>query len=215
MFSEDYLMRIIRQATIAIARILGYKNAGQYEEATKEIDQTLGILLGMDSEIIRLMDDESIYLLLKNNETIDLIKLEIIADLFKEEGDIQQLQDHNAESKNYFTRSLNYYLLIGLDPEISRPTEIAQKIEDLIIKLGSNDLEENTLWNLSSYYEKRSEFTKAEDMLSKLAAQNDSAKYIIDEIKSFYNRLLEKNSDELAAGGMSRTQIQNELRKLE
>lgn len=215
MFSEDYLMRIIRQATIAIARILGYKNAGQYEEATKEIDQTLGILLGMDSEIIRLMDDESLYLLLKKNESVDLIKLEIIADLFKEEGDIQQLQKHLNESNNCYARSLIYYLMIGLDPEISRPKEIAQKIEELINKLDSNYLKENTLWNLFSYYENAGEFSKSEDMLNKLAAQNGSAKYIIDEIKSFYSRLLEKSLKEITTGGMSRTEIQNKLRKLE
>jgi hypothetical protein len=215
MFSEDYLMRIIRQATAAFARILGFKNSGQYQEAAKEIDQTLGILFGIDVEIIRLMDDNSLYLLLKKDEILDLNKLELIADLFKEEGDIQKLQNHKSEGIICYIRSLNFYLMITLETEISRPGELTQKIDDLMQKIGPHDLEEMTLWNLFFYYEKVSEFTKAENMLNKLAGQNDHAANVVDEMKSFYKRLLEKSSKDLSSGGTNRTQIQNKLRKLE
>lgn len=215
MFSEDYLLRIIRQATAVFARIIGLKSTGQYQEALKVIDQTLEQLLGLDAEMIGLLDDESVYLLLMKNEVLDLEKLGFIADLFKEKGDIKKLQDQIDESINCYIRSLNYYLMIGINSETSRPVELSPKIEELLQQLDTYNFNEQTLLNLYSYYENAREFAKADNILSRLAAQNDSKAYAADEMKSFYKRLLEKDPKELAAGGMSRTQIRNKLKELE
>ena len=127
MFSDDYLIRMIRQATAVFARIIGLKSAEQYQEALQVIDQTLEQLFGIDAEIIRLLDDESLYTLLMKNEVLDLEKLGFIADLFKEEGDIQKLQNQNNESINCYIRSLNYYLMIGINSETSHPIRIISK----------------------------------------------------------------------------------------
>jgi hypothetical protein len=52
------------------------------------------------------MDDESIYKILTKDEQIDIKRLGIIADLYKEEGDIIARQGQ-PESHNYYLRSLN------------------------------------------------------------------------------------------------------------
>ena len=41
MFSEDYILRMIRMATAALAQIIGLKKAGQYQQALQAIDQAL------------------------------------------------------------------------------------------------------------------------------------------------------------------------------
>jgi len=215
MFSDDYLLRIIRQATAVFASIIGLKCAGQYQEALKVINQTLEQLLGLDAEMISLLDDESLYLLLMKNEVLDVEKLGFIADLFKEEGDIKKLQNHIDESINCYIRSLTYYLIISINSETSRPIELPQKIDELLQQLGTYNYNEQTLLSLYFYYENAREFAKADNMLNRLATQNDSKAYVVDEMKSFYKRLLEKSPKELAAGGMSRTQIRNKLRELE
>jgi len=215
MFSEDYLIRMIRQATAVFARIIGLKSAGQYQEALQVIDQTLEQFLGMDSETIRLLDDESLFIILMKNEVLDLEKLGFIADLFKEEGDIQKLQDQDNEGINCYTRSLNYYLMISSNSGTSRPIELSQKIDELLQKLDGYYFEEKTLLDLFCYYENAREFAKADHILSKLAARNDTRVNVADEMKSFYQRLIEKSPKELAAGGMSRTQIRNKLKELE
>jgi tetratricopeptide (TPR) repeat protein len=215
MFSEDYLIRMIRQATAVFARVIGLKSVGQYQEALQVIDQTLEQLFGMDAEIIKLLDDESVYKIFMKNEVLDLEKLGFIADLFKEEGDIQKLQNQNNESINCYIRSLNYYLMISINSETSRPIELSQKIGEVLQKLDAYYFEEKTLLNLFCYYENAREFAKADNMLSRLAARNDSKANVVDEMKSFYKRLIEKSPKELAAGGMSRTQIRNKLKELE
>jgi tetratricopeptide (TPR) repeat protein len=192
MFSEDYLIRMIRQATVVFAKVIGLKSAGQYQEALQVIDQTLEQLLEMDLE-----------------------KLGFIADLFKEEGDILKLQNQNNESINCYVRSLNYYLMISSNSETSRPIELSQKIDELLEKLDTYYFEEKTLLDLFCYYENAKEFAKADNMLSKLATRNDSKANVVNEMKSFYKRLIEKSPKELAAGGMSWTQIRNKLKELE
>jgi len=215
MFSDDYVLRIIRQATAVFARIIGLKSAKQYQEALQVIDQTLEQIFGLDAEMIRLLDDESLYTLLTKNEVLDLEKLRFVADLFKEEGDIRKLQNQIDESNNCYIRSLNYYLIIGINSEISSPIKLSQKIDELLQKLDAYGFEEQTLLNLYSYYENAKEFAKADKMLSRLATPNDSKAYIVDEMKSFYKRLLEKSAKELTDGGMSRLEIQNKLKALE
>jgi len=215
MFSDDYILRIIRQATAVFARIIGLKRAEQYHEALQVIDQTLEQLLGLDAEMIRLLDDESLYTLLTKNEGLDLEKLEFVADLFKEEGDIHKLQNQIDESITCYIRSLNYYLIIGINSESSPPIKLSQKIDELLHKLEPYAIEEQTLLNLYSYYESTKEFAKADNMLSKIVSPNDSKAFVVDEMKSFYKRLLEKSTKELADGGVSRVEIQNKLKELE
>ncbi len=211
MFSDDYILRIIRQATAVFAKIIGLQKAGQYAEAIQVIDSTLEQLLGMNAEIIDMMDDESLYTLLTKEDVLDLGRLEFIAELFKEKGDIQRQRNLPGESIDCYARSLNYYLIVGINEKSSSADELAQKIEELLQKLGSTGLQEQTLLNLYSYYEN----AKADDTLAKLAARNPSAAYITEEMKSFYQRLLEKSPEELIHGGISRSQIQDKLRKLE
>ena len=215
MFSEDYIIRMIRQAIGVLARIIGLKSAGQYQEALRDIDQALELVLGMDANIIRLLDDESLYKILTKNEGLDLEKLELLADLFKEEGDIQKLRGQNIESINCYFRSLNYYLMISINSENSHPMDISQKINELLQKLEPHDFSGTTLLNLFCNYENAGEFAKAEAMLSRLAARNDSKVNVVDEMESFYKRLIEKSPEELSAGGMSQTQVQNKLKELE
>lgn len=215
MFTDDYVLRIVRQATAVFARIIGLKSAERYEEALQVINQTLVQILGLDAEMIRLLDDESLYTLLMENEVLDLEKLGLIADLFKEEGDIRKLQNQIVESINCYIRSLNYYLVIGLNSETSLPGKLSDKVDELLQKLDSSAFEGQTLLNLYSYYEKEKEFAKADNILNRLAVSKDSKVFVMDEMKSFYKRLLEKSPEELADGGMSRIQIQKKLEALE
>mgnify|MGYP005825935737 CR=1 FL=1 len=215
MFSEDYVLRIIRQATTVFARIIGLKRVGQYQEAIQVIDKTLEQLLGMDAEIINLIDDKSLFLLLTKNDVLDLEELELIADLFNEKGDIQGQIKLITESVNCYVRSLNYYLIISLNVEPPCSTKLSQKIDELLQKLESFDFEEQTLLDLYCHFENVKDYAKAENMLNRLAARNQSTVFILDEKKSFYKRLLEKSSKELIDGGISQTQVRNRLRELE
>jgi len=213
--AEDYIVRMIRQFTGVLARIIGLKSAGQYQEALKETDQTLELFFGIDAELIKSLDDESLFAILMKNDALDVEKPGYIAYLLKEAGDIYKLQNQKFESINCYVHALHFSLKMSNLSETSLPSDISQMIDELIQKLDTFNLEENTLWDLFCHYENEKEFAKADQMLSRLAARIDSKANAVDEMKSFYKRLLELSDKELATGGMSQAGIQQKLKELE
>jgi tetratricopeptide (TPR) repeat protein len=213
MSSEDYIIRMIRQATAVLARIIGLKNTGQYQEALQNIDQALEGLLGRNADLIRLLDDNSLYSLLMKDDALDVEKLELIADFFREEGDILHLQGQKNAKLSYI-QSLNYYLAVDNNSVTSHPVELNQKVESVLQNIGIENLGTNTLWDLYGHFEKERDFTQAEGMLMGLAALTDSRADALAETKCFYQRLLALSPAELTAGGLSREQIQQKLNDL-
>jgi hypothetical protein len=207
MLSEDYLVRQIMQFVSVIAKIMGLKMGGQYQVALEVIDQSLGELLGISAELANLLDDESLYKALTINEVIDLERLGMIAELFKEKGDILNFQKQIMESDNCYLRSLNGYLLISSNKDSSQPNELSQKIDELILKLVNYDLPEKTILDLFCYYENEGKYEKAENILSLLVNHPKANADIRSEMKSFYQRLLLKSQKELSTGGMEKNRI--------
>jgi hypothetical protein len=157
----------------------------------------------MDIEIIKMMDDESIYGILTQNEQIDLEKLGFIADLYKEEGEILLLQNQKQQSENYYLSSINYYLKISINSESSYLKELSQKIEEIIQKLGNYNYPNKTLFDLFCYFENSGQFAKAENTITNLAVHPENNLNIRNERLSFYRRLLELEPKVLIANGMS------------
>jgi hypothetical protein len=213
MLSDDYILRMIQQGSIVLSRIIGLKKTGDYQEALQEIDQSLEQVLGLNKEIIRNMDDESIYKILTKDEQIDVNRLGIIADLYKEEGDIFARQGQ-PESHNYYLRSLNYYLLKYTNEEPSQQIEIMNKINDIIKIIGSNEMPSETLFNLFCYYENSKEYEKADNMLITLSIRPETNTYIREETISFYKRLLALEPNELIAGGLELEKVKSKLKKI-
>jgi hypothetical protein len=214
MLSEDYLIRMIRQAAAVMAKIIGLKKAGDYQEALQTIDQTLEQLLGMNAHVVHLMDDESLYKTLTLDESLDLERLGIIADLYWEEADILGLQEQKTESINSYIRSLNYYLTIRINSSSSQPKDLSRKIEEITKKLADVNLPEKTMFDLFCYYENEGKYKKAEKILAGLTARPEKGADIKAETISFYKRLLEKSPMELSAGGMNVKQIRRKLKGL-
>jgi tetratricopeptide (TPR) repeat protein len=139
MFTEDYILRIINQAVRAFLKIAGLKKDGDYQEAQQVIDQALEQLLGMRAEIIKQMDDESLLRALTQQGRLDIDRLALIADLFKEEGDILAAQNQISESRKSYLRSLVYHLETGFG-ETTRPSgDLTEEIEGLVQNLDNQN----------------------------------------------------------------------------
>jgi hypothetical protein len=214
MLSEDYLVRQIMQFASVIAKIMGLKMGGQYQVALEVIDQSLGELLGISAELANLLDDESLYKALTINEVLDLERLGMVAELFKEKGDILNLQKQKMESDNCYLRSLNGYLLISSNKDSSQSNELSQKIDELILKLMNYDLPEKTILDLFCYYENEGKYAKAENILSLLVNLPKVNADIQSEMISFYKRLLLKSQKELSAGGIEEKRIRLKLKDM-
>jgi hypothetical protein len=165
LFSEDYILRMIRLATAALAQIIGLKKGGQYPQAQQAIDQALEEVLGLKADLIRAMDDESLLSALTQQERLDTDRLIILADLFFEEADILSRQGNPTASQASALRALNFYLDVVLEWGAERITKKFEKIEILVDALGDQNLPPQTLFALYFYYEQVGEISIARQML--------------------------------------------------
>ena len=154
MSQEDYVLRIVTQAARAIARILGFKQAGQYQEALAQIDQTLQEFLGLSTALASQLSASELLMTCRFGNTLDRDKALLLATLLKEEGDIYAVTNQTIEIHDTYRKSLSIALeaLIDADPTLGR--EYLPLIETLTIKLGETEINHDLRYDLSEYYEK-------------------------------------------------------------
>ena len=192
MFSEDYIMRMIRMATAAMVQIIGLKKGGQYKQALQAIDQALEEVLGLKADLIRAMDDESLLSALTQQDRLDTDRLLLLADLFFEETDILAMQGKPAASQASALRALNFYLDVVLDWGPERISEKYAKIEQLVDSLGENTLPPQTCFALYFYYVQVGELSSARGVLEKLKALPDWREDALSEEAELERKLADK-----------------------
>jgi hypothetical protein len=213
--SEDYLIRRINEAAAVIARIVGLKLAGKYEEAQAEIHQSLGQLLGLGSESIDWLDGEALAGILSGERGPDPERLEYLADLKREQGDVLDREGDREGSARACAQSLECYLRIVAETENPRQRkEISAKLDDVIRRVELDAASDITLLNLFCHYENRGEYRNAEDILARLGARPGKRTEIREELRGFYSRLMKLEPGELSRNGMSPEDLRSKLAAL-
>lgn len=104
MIREDYIMRIIRQLGVALARIAGFRKAGKHEEALDESGK-LYDELGVPREVCDVVDTPTLAGLLKHPD-----KIRALAQVCWEEGRIYQAKGDPLTSFGRLRRALELFL---------------------------------------------------------------------------------------------------------
>lgn len=136
MFTEDYVLRLIAQATAVVAKVIGLSKAGQFQEAYQLIDQALEELLGLRASLIKQMDETSLISLLTTSNSVDTGRLSTLADLFRAEGDVLATENRNSESQSDYLRALNLYLELAARNQPALETGLTAKINEVQQKLN-------------------------------------------------------------------------------
>jgi tetratricopeptide (TPR) repeat protein len=214
MLTEDYIMRMINLALAVLVKVASFKQAGRYEEAIQHIDQALEILFGMRADLVRRLDDNSLLDAMTVQETLDTDRLLVVAELFKEEGDILLRQDRKGESTLSYQRALNFYLEVVLSNDPENLPELEDKIEQLLLQLNGYDLPSETLYALFVFYAQLGKFDAAAKKLKQIADSTKPSADLSQEIIDFYQDLLLKPDEELHKGGLTREEIKSRLKSL-
>ena len=214
MLTEDYIMRMINQMVAVLAKLIGLKDAGQYQSAQQVIDQSLEQLLGLKPELLKHMDDSSILNLLTSQGELGTERLYILAELYRHEGDILLAQNRTQEAIFDYQRSLSFYLQLPDDQKDQDSSKIKQKITDLFIELENVNLPVEILYQLFDFFERNGEFTFIEDVIAKLLKSPEARPHIIPDIITYYEQLLESSEWETYSGGLSRAQAEQKLELL-
>jgi tetratricopeptide (TPR) repeat protein len=213
MFSEDYLMRMINLAVAALLRLIGLKKEGRYPEAQQAVDQALELLTGLQPDLVRRLDDASLYKTLSPQGSLDIDRLALVADVFAQESEILAAQGRPAESLESSMRALAYYLEAGFAGEEPPPGPYDEKIEALLANIGTGSLPDGTLWTLFCHFEQAGAYARAEEFLMHLAARPTAGPALRPEVSAFYQRMLDVPPAELTAGGLSPSQVRERLKQ--
>jgi hypothetical protein len=211
MLTEDYFMRMINQMLAVLTKIIGLKEAGQYQAAQEIINQSLEQLLGMRSRLLKQMDDSSLMNILTTQGELVSDRLYMVANLYKLEGDIFLDQKLIAEANQDYQRALTFYLEIALRGEDQFSPELNDKIDELRQVLAEQQLTVELHYLLFDYYSRVGSFNLVEEHISSLLHANDDSLEFIPDLINYYDNLLEKSDAELAAGGISRDKVRKNL----
>ncbi len=157
MIREDYLIRLVRRFTSALAQILGLKNAEQYPEALETIDQAYQELFGVNSRFIFVLSEKDLLALMMSGGVLDADKAVVMGSLLRVEAEIYESQGRPEESRPRYLKALNLLLeafFSGRETSFPDPPAPGLRIEDLIGKIPEDEIPEETARKVASYCEK-------------------------------------------------------------
>ncbi len=184
MFTEDYLMRIISQAIAVLQTAIGLRKAGKYSDALQALDQAFENLSGLPSAIFKQLDDTGLLAALAVQGQENIGRLAILADLFREEAQVLDLQGKIEAAAASSARALRLTLEVVLAQEANLTAENIGRIESLYSRLKKQELPFDTQLALYDYYGRLVGLDEQE-----LAAAGVSPKHVADEQTELQNRL--------------------------
>lgn len=206
MHREDFIKKAIRHFAQVIYKVLGLVDIHRHDEALAEIDASREELLGLDSNLINLLSEKDMIDLLTIGDEIQAEKLLILAELFKIEGDIYSNRSNHDQSDSLYTKALNLLLeisaLTGV-PEFSDEFSSIEEIDDLI----ENELSQETQANLFFYYDDAGKFAFAADTLLEFVETYPEETTMIEEGKTFFEKLNALSDEALEAVGLTREKV--------
>lgn len=132
-FRNDYILRLIESIGIVIAKVVGLRVKGQFEEALQEIETATALLPGPPTEMLSMVDSSTAAGLLQQPAYIAAY-----ARLLAEKARIQrQMGDHGAESNE--KRALEL-ALEAHKIENSPSEELCELVDRLVDAGAENDL---------------------------------------------------------------------------
>jgi hypothetical protein len=211
MLTEDHLMRILRLAVAAIARIAGLKAAVLYEDALFVVDQTLEQVFGLRPDLIRRLSDENLLAAMTHQGQLDTDRLLVVADLIKAEAEIFEAMDKIPEARWDYVRALNFYLEVVANDGPEHFPVPSEQIAQVLLSLENQPLPPETLYGLFAYFEKALRYREAAAMLERLGQSPEGLDEIHLEQEAFFRRLLSLGPGQLEAGGLTRAEVERAL----
>src|SRR6266851_3528848 len=164
MMQRDYILRMIEQLSRVLIRILNLREAEDYEGALSLINDVFKQTLGLSSDFINSLSDETLLAMLTSVGTLNVEKCFLAATLLKAEGEIKDDQDNPDKSYYCYLKALHLFLAILLSDEKINDQDLFLEIEKVLSKLEPYELPFSTKPQLFQYFERTGRYAKAEDM---------------------------------------------------
>jgi hypothetical protein len=124
MYQKDYILRMIEMLGDLIAGILGLIKKGEYKQASEQLGKIYYDMLKEDAAIFRAIpaDELTNNLLQEHNYTNG--HLEILAELFNAEAELEMAQGNKPGCAEYSTKSLILFEFIDREQKTYTPERL-------------------------------------------------------------------------------------------
>ncbi len=220
MVERDYILRLIKQMTEALAIIFRLERGGDYLEALRVIDSTYQQLLGLDANTIASLPAEALLSLIRSSgagyqgQQAVSERLTVLANLLQAEGDIYQGLGKTDDSAMRRLKALDIQLAIltGEDPSSTRA---ADAVRTLLNHLEEYELTVRTKILLWRHFEQYGDFARAEDWMYEAMEDESAPADMSQRGIAFYHRLLDQSDFDLVHGNLPRPEVEAGLAQLE
>lgn len=206
MIRRDYFMRLVQQLADALARVVFLKKTGRNEQALKEIEQTWQGVFGLSGEVALKLSVNELIALCDGAADPLAEKCVLLADLLKEQGDLYALQDRIPDGRECHARALGLYLEAFTNRNCIVSADALARVEQLIDQTRGFRLPGEVFKQLMKYFELRARYASAENGLFDWLDSGEHG--AAEEGVRFYERLMRKDDEQLAAGGLPRNEVE-------
>lgn len=214
MTQRDYILRIAEQVGRVLARVLYDRQQEDYQGAHEFIEEQFRQMLGMGGGFVHSAPEETLLAMLTSMGVIDTEKCWLLATLLKADGEVYEAQEDENNSYYSYLKAINLFLaVLTSDRELHRLDPVPE-VEGLLYKLSNYDLPGRTKALLFRYFEQTGSFANAENTLYELLDADPADREILESGRAFYRRLLHQSDAALAAGSLTRDEVEDGLMKL-
>jgi hypothetical protein len=139
MYQKDYILRMIEMLGDLLAGIFGLIKKGDYRKASEQLGKIYYKMLKEDAAFFRAIpaDDLTNKLMKEHNYTNG--HLEILAELFNAEAELEVSQGHKSDSLEYFEKSLMLFEFVDKEQKTLIPGRL-EKMEAIRKKIDEIQL---------------------------------------------------------------------------
>jgi hypothetical protein len=220
MVERDYILRLIKQMTEALAIVFKLERGGDPQEALRVVDQTYQQLLGLDAATISSLPPDALLALIRSSgvgyqgDRAIAERLTVLANLLQAEGDIYDSlkQLDNSATRRLKALDIQLAILTGEDPTSERA---ANSVAMLLERLDEYELPPRTKQLLWQHFEQMGDFARTENWMYEALEDEHAPPGIVDDAIDFYQRLLAHDDADLILGNLPRAEIESGLEQLE
>jgi hypothetical protein len=203
---------MIEEMLDVIGQVFGLKQQNKLIEALWKLDDLYKAQFRLNSKMIGSLSARDLVEIFRTGGKVEADKLQSLARLLQEEGDIYIAQGRQDEGLFRLMKSLHLYLAADLHGADRSLWDIEKETAKLLSRLKSYRLPVDTELLLLDYEEAHGRFDQAENILYRLLKAESIPK---QQALAFYERLLQYEPDRLCEGGLPLNEVREGLEEVE
>ena len=210
MFREDYIMRMIRQLSQVLTRVLFQKDSKQYQDALEEIRHNGKLFLGLDLNAIHTVTYDDLQEALRVRNAHDADHISLVAELLRHQGECFDFEGRPEAARQSYILALDLYLDLFAARQRARLADLTARIDLLLDRLDPLALDADAQIAVFRFFDAEGRYADAEDLLFHLADEHPTPELYAEGV-AFFERLLGKSYRYLKAGNLPYEEVNEGL----